>query len=89
MQWTILNSVEPIFPGYLITSFGINSSLEELNSTKSIVVYVEWEFHDKKESANWIINNVKPIEKAICRGVCNYCEVTYKKDFSEKHALSL
>ncbi len=77
----ILNAVAPISPGPDY-SLRVNSSLAELNSTKAIAVYLEVEFHDQKDGANWIINNVKSIGEAICKGVCGYYGVVYKADAS-------
>lgn len=74
----ILNAVAPISPGSDY-SLRVNSSLAELNSTKAIAVYLEVEFHDHTTGANWIINNVKAIGEAICKGVCDYYGVTYKE----------
>ncbi len=79
---SILNAVAPISPGPDY-SLRINKELAELNSTKAVAVYVECEFHDTEEGASWIISSVKPIGEAICKGVCDYYEVTYKSDFSE------
>lgn len=74
----ILNAVAPISPGPDY-SLRVNSSLAELNSTKAVAVYLEVEFHDNETGANWIINNVKTIGEAICKGVCDYYGVTYKE----------
>ena len=57
----------------------VNPTLAELNSTKAIAVYVECEFHDTKEGAKWIINNVKSLGEVMCRGVGNYYGVTYNR----------
>ena len=78
----ILNAVAPISPGPDY-SLRVNSGLAELNSTKAIAVYLEVEFHDEKDGANWIINNVKAIGEAICKGVCEFYGVTYKVDGTE------
>lgn len=75
----ILNAVAPISPGSDY-SLRVNPSLAELNSTKAIAVYVECEFHDTKDGANWIINNVKAIGEAIAQGVCSYYGVNYILD---------
>lgn len=74
----ILNAVAPISPGPDY-SLRVNSGLAELNSTKAVAVYLEVEFHDHTTGANWIINNVKAIGGAICKGVCDYYGVTYKE----------
>lgn len=75
----ILDAVAPVSPGpdYALK---VNSGLAELNSTSAIAVYVECEFHDTAEGANFIINNVKPLAEAICKGICNYYGVIYKGD---------
>lgn len=72
----ILNAVAPVSPGPDY-SLKINPTLAELNSTSATAVYVECEFHDTAEGANFIINNVKPLGEAICKGVCNYYGITY------------
>lgn len=79
----ILNAVAPISPGsdYALR---LNPGLAELNSTTAIAVYLEIEFHDTKQGAEWIINNAKPIGEAICKGVCNYYSVPYKPESQEK-----
>lgn len=78
----ILNAVAPISPGPDY-SLRANPGLAELNGTKAIAVYLEVEFHDTQDGANWIINNVKAIGEAICKGVCNYYRVAYETDESE------
>ncbi len=78
----ILNAVAPISPGNDY-SLRVNSSLAELNLTNAIAVYIEVEFHDTKDGANWIINNVQAIGEAICKGICNYYGFTYKTSDSE------
>lgn len=72
----ILNAVAPISPGSDY-SLRVNPGLAELNATKAVAVYLEVEFHDTKDGANWIINNVKAIGEAICKGVCEFYGVNY------------
>lgn len=79
----ILDAVAPISPGNDY-SLRANSSLAELNSTKAIATYLEVEFHDTKEGAEWIINNTNTIGEAIAKGVCNYFGITYKDDSSSQ-----
>ena len=78
----ILNAVAPISPGpdYSLRE---NPRLAELNGTKAIAVYLEVEFHDNGTGANWIINNVKSIGEAICKGVCEFFGAAYKVDGTE------
>ena len=84
----ILNAVAPISPGSDY-SLRVNPSLAELNSTKAIAVYVECEFHDTKEGADWIINKVKSLGEAICKGVCNYYGVTYKENSDKLYRVQI
>ena len=74
----ILDSVGPITPG---KDFAISErpDLYELNSTNSIAVYVEVEFHDNVTGAKWIINNSQKAGEAIAKGICDY----YKVEFIE------
>ncbi len=77
----ILSAVAPVSPGpdYALR---VNSSLAELNSTSAVAVYVECEFHDSAEGANFIINNVKALGEAICKGICNYYGITYIQEIN-------
>lgn len=72
----IFNCLAPITPGsdYSIRA---NTGLAELNSTKAIAVYVECEFHDTEEGANFIINNTDKLGKAIAHGICEYYGVSW------------
>lgn len=65
----VYNEVAKISPG---KDDGIktNTSLAEIKNTKALVVYVECEFHDNKELANWIVKHTDNIGKAIAKGVC-------------------
>ena len=51
--------------------------LYELKATIATAVYVEAEFHDVPVYAKWIIDHPTEIAEAICKGVCNYCKVSY------------
>lgn len=75
----IFNRLAPITPGsdYSIRA---NTGLAELNSTKAIAVYVECEFHDTKDGANFIINNTDKIGEAIAHGICDYFGTNWMDD---------
>lgn len=73
----IYNNVQAVTPGKTEYGIKVNKSLAELNSTKAIAVYIECDFHDNKSIAEWIIDNVKTIAIAICKGVCEYANVPY------------
>lgn len=72
----ILDCVAPVSPG---KDYAIQESpdLAELNATKAIAVYVECEFHDTAEGANFIINNTDKLGEAIAHGVCDYFGVKW------------
>lgn len=55
----------------------VRSDLYEINSTKAMCVYIEMAFHDKVDSAKWIIDNVVPLGEAIAKGMCAADGKTY------------
>lgn len=75
----IFNRLAPITPGsdYSIRA---NTGLAELNSTKAIAVYVECEFHDTVDGANFIINNTDKLGEAIAHGICDYFGVKWNDE---------
>lgn len=78
----ILNQLAPVTPGkdYAIQE---RPTLAELNSTKAIAVYIECEFHDTVDGANFIINNADKLGEAIAHGICDYFGVKW---YDEKEA---
>ncbi len=67
----ILSQLAPVTPGkdYAIQE---RPTLAELNATKAIAVYIECEFHDTVDGANFIINNTDKLGEAIAHGICDY-----------------
>lgn len=49
-----------------------NPGLYEIRIPNALTVYLECEFHDTKDGADWIINNTDKIAQAIADGVYNY-----------------
>ena len=76
----IYNNVSAITPGKNEYGIQVRKDLYELNSTKAIAVYIECDFHDNKPIAEWIINNVRQLGEAICKGMCEYANVHYVED---------
>lgn len=72
----IFNVLAPLTPG---TSENITArqDLAELRDTTAVCCYVEADFHDVKNVAKWIIENVEEIGEAIAKGICSYFEVAY------------
>ena len=73
----LYNSVNAVTPGTVEYGVRVNPSLLELNSTTAIATYVECEFHDREDLAEFIINNVDVLGEAIAEGVCDYYGVSY------------
>lgn len=67
----ILDSLAPITPGsdYPLKQ---RKDLHELSDIEAMSAYVECEYHDTVEGANFIINNTDKIAEAIAKGICNY-----------------
>lgn len=67
----ILDSLAPITPGsdYPLKQ---RKDLHELSDIEAMSVYVECEYHDTVEGANFIINNTDKIAEAIAKGICSY-----------------
>lgn len=74
----IYKAVQAVTPGK--TEYGIREypELSELANTNCIAVYTEVDFHDNKDIAKWIIENVRTIGEAFAKGVCQAFGVTYK-----------
>lgn len=72
----IFNRLAPLTPG---TSENIrqNQSLYEMRVPYCPSVYIETEFHDVPETAQWIIDHVQDIGEAITQGICDYFGVQY------------
>ena len=75
----ILSQLAPVTPGkdYAIQE---RPTLAELNATKAIAVYIECEFHDTVDGANFIINNTDKLGEAIAHGICDYFGVKWNDE---------
>lgn len=67
----------PVTPG---TSENIKAypELYEVRNSNAPCVYVEVDFHDVDTVALWIIEHTEEIAEAICQGICDHFNVTYK-----------
>ena len=74
----IFDVLAPITPG---TSENISAhpELYEIRKATAPTAYLEIDFHDVDEIALWIIEHKEDIAEAICKGLCKYYNVTYKK----------
>ena len=55
-------------------------SLAEVKDVSAITVYIEAEFHDNKDLAKWIMENVDKIGEAIAKGICKADGKTYQPE---------
>lgn len=57
----------------------VGTHLGELRSTKAPACLIEIAFHDRKEDAEWIINNITLIGTELAKGICEYFNVKPKQ----------
>ena len=79
----VYDVLAPITPG---TSENITAhpELYEIRESKAPCVYIEVDFHDVPEVAQWLIDNTVRIGEAICKGICNHYGVVYKVSEKEE-----
>lgn len=56
----------------------VRTNLAEITDTVALCVYVECEFHDDTDLANWIITHTTEIGEAIARAICKADGKTFK-----------
>lgn len=78
----VFDVIAPITPG---TSENITAQpgLYEIKQSKAPCVYVEVDFHDVPEVAQWLIDNTVRIGEAICKGICNHFGIEYVEPESD------
>lgn len=65
----VYNAVAELTP-WADSGIIVRNDLYEINATSAMCVYMEMAFHDKADSAQWIIDNVVPLGEAIAKGMC-------------------
>ena len=72
----IFDALAPLTPG---TSENISAhpELYEIKSANAPCAYIEVDFHDVPNVAQWLIDHTEEIAEAICKGICNYYGVKY------------
>lgn len=73
---SIFDRLAPITPGKS-ENVSAQPQLYEIKTPKAPTAYIEVDFHDNKEAAQWIIDHPTEIAEAICMGICDYFNVTY------------
>lgn len=67
----IFNALAPLTPG-TSENITVNTTLYEIRNASAPTAYIEVDFHDVKDVAKWIIENVEEIGEAIAKGICSY-----------------
>ena len=81
----IFNRLAPITPG-TSENIRVDASLYEVRVPSAPTAYIECEFHDSVESAEWIINHTGYIGETIARGICDYFGISFKEKEPPKPA---
>lgn len=81
----ILATLGPVTPGApdMVQAY---PALYEIRVPKAPTAYIEADFHDVQEVADWIVDNTQEIAEAICKGVCDYFGVEYIAEEEQKEA---
>lgn len=79
----VFDVLAPITPG-ISENITAQPGLYEIKKSKAPCVYVEVDFHDVPEIAQWIIENTVVIGEAICKGICNYYGMKYVEPAADK-----
>lgn len=81
----ILATLGPVTPGApdMVQAY---PALYEIRVPKAPTAYIEADFHDVQEVADWIVDHTLDIAEAICKGVCDYFGVEYIAEEEQKEA---
>lgn len=74
----IFDVLAPLTPGRS-ENIKANPKLFEVKTPAAPTAYVEVDFHDDPEVAQWIIDNTELIGETIAKGICNYLGVAFKE----------
>jgi N-acetylmuramoyl-L-alanine amidase len=74
----IFDVLAPLTPGKS-ENIKANPNLFEVKTPAAPTAYVEVDFHDEPEVAQWIINNTELIGETIAKGICDYLGVAFKE----------
>ena len=80
----IFRYLAPITPG-TSESIKVDQTLYEIKYPNAPVAYVESDFHDVPEIAQWIIDHKADIAEAICHGICDYFNIKYNAPAKQEY----
>lgn len=81
----VFDVLAPLSPGKS-ENIKANPNLFEVKTPAAPTVYIEVDFHDVPDVAQWIIDNTEVIGETIAKGICNYLGVTFKAAASKPAA---
>lgn len=81
----IQDRIAPLSPGTVGEGVKETTRLYELRATTMTAVLPEYEFHDNLESAQWIIDNLQTIAVETAKAVCEFFNVPYVEEQSDKY----
>ena len=58
--------------------YKVERDLDEIKKINMPGTLVEVEFHDRQETAEWIVNNTEPLARAIANGIIQYYNLNMK-----------
>lgn len=73
----VFDVLAPLTPGKS-ENIKANPNLFEVKTPAAPTVYIEVDFHDVPDVAQWIIDNTEVIGETIAKGICHYLGVTFK-----------
>lgn len=74
----VFDMLAPLTPGKS-ENIKANPNLFEVKTPAAPTVYIEVDFHDVPDVAQWIIDNTEVIGETIAKGICNYLGVKFKE----------
>ena len=81
----VFDVLAPLTPGKS-ENIKANPNLFEVKTPAAPTVYIEVDFHDVPDVAQWIIDNTEVIGETIAKGICHYLGVTFKAAASKPAA---
>lgn len=73
----IEQNMEAIYPRPELVDIRATTALGEVRQTKMPAVLVEVAYHDNREDADWIVDNIEPIGEALAKSVAEYFGVPF------------
>lgn len=73
----IEQNMEAIYPRPELVDIRATTALGEVRQTRMPAVLVEVAYHDNREDADWIVDNIEPIAEALAKSVTEYFGIPF------------